>query len=50
MNAYLKEIEAKKETSQMGLFDSPGAQTETQDVHGFTLEKALPMSFEEKIK
>jgi DNA polymerase-3 subunit alpha len=50
MTAYLKEIEAKKETSQMGLFDSMTSETHSSDVHGFTLEHDTPMSFEARMK
>ncbi|MBP9779920.1 hypothetical protein KBD33_04855, partial [Candidatus Gracilibacteria bacterium] len=51
MTAYLKEIEEKKETSQMGLFDmmNPTGST-ASEVHGFTLEESIPMSFEERMK
>lgn len=47
ITAYSKERERTLETSQMGLFDfSPTAGKEL----AFSLEEALPMSFEEKIK
>lgn len=46
MTAYLKEIEKKNETSQMGLFDLGGGVTVS-----FELEKVPePMSFEERMK
>ncbi|MDD2693908.1 MAG: DNA polymerase III subunit alpha [Candidatus Gracilibacteria bacterium] len=48
MSAYQKEIEAKKQTSQMGLFDM-GAQDGGTVVH-FELEKAEPMTFEARMK
>jgi DNA polymerase III subunit alpha len=47
MTAYLKEVEAKKETAQMGLFDMG------ESIHGdthFSLENTVPMTFEERIK
>jgi len=47
MTAYLKEVEAKKETAQMGLFDI--AQSIHSDTH-FSLEETIPLSFEERIK
>ena len=49
MTAYLKEIESKRETSQMGLFDGLSADTHT-GVH-FELEKSkTEMTFEERMK
>ncbi len=48
MSAYQKEIEAKKQTSQMGLFDM-GDHGEWVASH-FELEFALPMTFEERMK
>ena len=49
MTAYLKEIESKRETSQMGLFDGLSADTHT-GVH-FELEKSkMEMTFEERMK
>ncbi len=51
MTAYLKEIEAKKETSQMGLFDMMSTQsTRTPDINEFTLIHDTPMTFEERMK
>jgi DNA polymerase III subunit alpha len=49
MIAYHKEIESKKETAQMGLFDSMVVDT-TDDHHTFTLEYVTPMTFEERIR
>lgn len=49
MTAYLKEIESKCETSQMGLFDG----LDTSDHAGvhFELEKSkIEMTFEERMK
>ena len=49
MTAYLKEIESKRVTSQMGLFDGLGADTHA-GVH-FELERAkTEMTFEERMK
>lgn len=48
MTAYLKEIEKKKETSQMGLFDM--ADLAGQTGVAFTLESASPMTFEERMR
>ena len=48
MSAYQKEIEAKKETSQMGLFDT-GDHGEWVAAH-FELELVPPMTFEERMK
>lgn len=49
MTAYLKEIESKRETSQMGLFDWLGADTHV-GMH-FELAKAkTEMTFEERMK
>jgi DNA polymerase-3 subunit alpha len=48
MIAYLKEVESKKETSQMGLFDM-GDDT-ASDVTNFALTPAEPMTFEERMK
>lgn len=47
MTAYLKEIEAKRETQQMGLFDA--MDDSVSWVH-FELVRAEPMSFEERMK
>ena len=47
MTAYLKEIEHKNETSQMGLFDMGDAPSAGVD---FELEKASPMTFEERMR
>jgi DNA polymerase-3 subunit alpha len=47
MSAFQKEIDAKKETAQIGLFDM------SDDASGavqFELEKVAPMSFEDRIK
>ena len=47
MTAYLKELESKKETTQIGIFDLGN----TTGMHAtFTLATAKPMTFEEKIK
>lgn len=49
MTAYLKEIESKRETSQMGLFDGLDT-SENTGVH-FELEKSkVEMTFEERMK
>lgn len=49
MTAYLKEIESKRETSQMGLFDGLSSDTH-MGVH-FELEKSkTEMTFEERMK
>lgn len=45
MTEYLKEIDKKKETSQMWLFDM-----DTATKVSFELKKAEPMTFEEKMK
>lgn len=45
MIAYLKEIQKKNDTSQIGLFDM-----DTATKISFELEKSDPMSFEEKMK
>lgn len=47
ITSYLKEVEKKKSTSQIGLFDLDGGNN--HDLR-FSLEKATPMSYEEKIK
>ncbi len=49
MSAYQKEIEAKKATSQMGLFDM-GSDERSEDRVHFDLEHARPMTFEERMK
>ncbi|PID84073.1 DNA polymerase III subunit alpha [Candidatus Gracilibacteria bacterium] len=46
MTAYLKEIEHKNETSQIGLFDM----MEDDSGVSFELEKAEPMTFEKRLK
>ncbi|MBS9783927.1 DNA polymerase III subunit alpha [Candidatus Gracilibacteria bacterium] len=46
MTAYLKEIDHKNETSQIGLFDM---MSDTHEM-SFELVRAEPMSFEEKMK
>lgn len=48
MTAYLKEIESKKETAQIGLFDLWGGVTGS-GVH-FDLAKVPPLSFEDRMK
>lgn len=48
MTAYLKEIESKRETSQMWIFDMMGS-AEVYGVH-FQLEKAPPLTFEARVK
>ncbi len=49
MTAYLKEIESKRETSQMGLFD--GLDTESHEWVHFELQKVkTEMTFEERMK
>ena len=48
MSAYQKEIESKKETSQMGLFDV--SERGSGVASHFDLEKATPLSFEERMK
>ncbi|MBX9809121.1 DNA polymerase III subunit alpha [Candidatus Gracilibacteria bacterium] len=56
MTAYLKEIESKRETSQMGLFDtmdmgdSSGMHFELATIHPETKKKLEPMSFEDRMK
>lgn len=47
MTAYAKEHEHKNETSQIGLFDLGHAELEHLK---FTLEEAVPMTYEEKIR
>jgi DNA polymerase-3 subunit alpha len=47
MTAYLKEIESKRETQQMGLFDT--LEDASSGMH-FQLAKAVPMTFEERMK
>lgn len=47
MSAYQKEIESKKSTSQMWLFDMGG--NDSERVH-FELEKCEPLTFEERMK
>lgn len=46
ITAYLKENEKKKQTNQIWLFDMWG----TYETMKFNLEKALPMTYEQKIK
>ena len=47
MTSYTKELEGKRQSSQIGLFDmGDTAYSHLQ----FSLEKAEPMSFEEQIK
>ncbi|GAB0174691.1 MAG: DNA polymerase III subunit alpha [Candidatus Altimarinota bacterium] len=46
MGAFQKEIESKRETSQLGLFDMGDA----NEVSHFDLEKTLPMGLEDRIK
>ena len=48
MSAYQKEIESKKETSQMGLFDV--SESGSGVASHFDLEKVPPLSFEERMK
>jgi hypothetical protein len=56
MTAYLKEIESKRETSQMGLFDGLGSDThagvhfELATIDPSTQKKIEPMSFEARMK
>lgn len=47
MTAYLKEIESKKETAQIWIFDLSWEETPHMT---FSLEHGTPMTFEEKIK
>ncbi len=47
MTAYLKEIESKRDTQQMGLFDMKGDITAWVR---FELVKTVPMTFEERMK
>ncbi len=48
ITAYLKEIESKKESSQIGLFDMGDSLEHSE--HAFALEKSEPLSFEDRIK
>jgi DNA polymerase-3 subunit alpha len=56
MTAYLKEIQSKKETSQMGLFDGLDADThvgvhfELVTIDPTTQKKIVEMTFEERMK
>lgn len=56
MTAYLKEIQSKKETSQMGLFDGldadihTGVHFELVTIDPTTQKKITEMSFEERMK
>ena len=56
MTAYLKEIESKRETSQMGLFDAmdmwddSGMHFELVTIDPSTQKKIEPMSFEDRMK
>ena len=45
MSAYLKELEAKKNTNQMGLFDM----SEDNEAINFSLNHSDPLRFEDKI-
>jgi DNA polymerase III alpha subunit len=47
MTAFCKELQHKDETSQIGLFDIGGSQFDNLK---FSLEKAPPMSYEERIR
>lgn len=47
MSAYEKELQSKRETSQIGLFDM--ADASEVSVH-FELEKCEPLSFEARMK
>lgn len=47
MSSYQREIEDKKATSQMGLFDLDGASSEASS---FDLERVPPLSFEDRMK
>jgi DNA-directed DNA polymerase III PolC len=56
MTAYLKEIQSKKETSQMGLFDGldstdhAGVHFELMTIDPITQKKITEMTFEERMK
>lgn len=51
IQAYHREIEEKKETSQIGLFDMmSGVSDVGTDHHGLELIKVPPMSFEDRMK
>ena len=56
MTAYLKEIQSKKETSQMGLFDGldstdhAGVHFELVTIDPTTQKKITEMTFEERMK
>lgn len=56
MTAYLKEIESKRETSQMGLFDGldtsnhAGVHFELVTIDPTSQKKIEPMTFEARMK
>ena len=50
MTSYLKEIESKRETAQLGIFDMMGTETASHGMHFELISADLPMSFEDRMK
>ncbi len=50
MTSYLKEIESKRETAQLGLFDMMGTETASHGMHFELISADIAMSFEDRMK